>query len=59
MSFSQTDVEKALISCGRHCCLCHKFCGTNIELHHIVPESKGGLDVLDNAIPLCFDCTLK
>jgi hypothetical protein len=21
-----------------------------------VPESKGGLDVLDNAIPLCFDC---
>lgn len=56
MPFSQKDVETALIRCGRHCCLCHKFCGTNIELHHIVPESKGGLDVLDNAIPLCFDC---
>lgn len=56
MPFSQKDVETALVLCGRHCCLCHKFCGTNIELHHIVPESKGGLDVLDNAIPVCFDC---
>jgi len=56
MPFSQKDVETALVQCGRHCCLCHKFCGTNIELHHIVPESKGGPNVLDNAIPLCFDC---
>jgi hypothetical protein len=35
---------------------CHKFCGTKIELHHIVPEHEGGLSTLDNAIPLCFDC---
>ena len=56
MPFSQKDVETALVLCGRNCCLCHRFCGTNIELHHIVPEGKGGLDVLDNAIPLCFDC---
>lgn len=56
MSFSQKDADRALVSCGRHCCLCHKFCGTNIELHHIVPESKNGSDVFDNCIPLCFDC---
>jgi len=56
MPFSQGDTEKALVACGRHCCLCHKFCGTNIELHHIIPASEGGTDVFDNAIPLCFDC---
>jgi len=28
----------------------------NIEIHHIVPESEGGTDDIDNALPLCFDC---
>src|SRR5436305_13441321 len=56
MPFLQKDAERALVLCGRHCCLCHKFCGTNIELHHIVPESEGGSDAIDNGIPLCFDC---
>ena len=56
MPFSQGDAERALVACGRHCCLCHKFCGTNIELHHIVAESEGGSDTFNNAIPVCFDC---
>lgn len=52
-----TDVkEQALLACGRHCCLCHKFCGLKIELHHIVQVTEGGKDILENCIPLCFDC---
>lgn len=27
-----------------------------MEIHHIVPESKGGEDTEENGIPLCFDC---
>lgn len=56
MGFPQTVVEQALVACGRHCCLCHKFCGTKIELHHIEQRADGGVDSFDNCIPLCFDC---
>ena len=56
MGFSQKVKEEALIACGRHCCICHKFCGTKIEVHHIKLESEEGTNTLDNAIPLCFDC---
>jgi len=56
MGFNTKISEKALISCGRHCCLCHKFCGTKIELHHIEQKKHGGKDVFDNCLPLCFDC---
>ncbi|WP_308620302.1 HNH endonuclease [uncultured Desulfovibrio sp.] len=56
MSFSHDVMDEALVSCGRTCCICKKFCGVKIEGHHIVPESKGGDDSFDNCIPLCFDC---
>ena len=26
--------EDAMIACGRHCCICHKFCGNKMEVHH-------------------------
>ncbi len=48
--------EKALIACGRKCCICHRFCGVKMELHHIWQEADGGLSDFDNCIPLCFDC---
>ncbi|HPE73298.1 MAG TPA: HNH endonuclease [Candidatus Competibacter sp.] len=48
--------EEALVACGRRCCVCHRFCGRNIELHHIEMESKGGKSIFENCIPLCFDC---
>ncbi len=48
--------EDALVACGRSCCVCRMFCGRNIELHHIVMESKGGESTFDNCIPLCFNC---
>ncbi|MCZ7673803.1 MAG: HNH endonuclease [Chloroflexi bacterium] len=56
MAFPQNVRTKALLWCDRHCCLCKKACGVNIEVHHLVPESEGGGNEIDNAIPLCFDC---
>jgi len=51
-AFSQEVKERAMIACGRACSVCHKFCGVNMEVHHI----EGGEGVFENAIPLCFDC---
>ena len=56
MPFDQKTRTKALLWSDRHCCLCKKACGVNIEVHHLVQESEGGGDDIDNAIPLCFDC---
>lgn len=56
MSFPKNIADEALVACGRSCCICHVFCGTKIELHHIQPKSKGGNDTFDNCIPLCFNC---
>jgi hypothetical protein len=55
MSWSKVK-EDALVASGRHCCICHKFCGIKIEAHHIVLQSEGGQDTSDNCIMLCFDC---
>jgi hypothetical protein len=56
VGFHDTIADEALIACQRCCCLCQKFCGVNIELHHIKQKSKGGEDTFENCIPLCFDC---
>lgn len=56
MAFSKAVKEGALLACGRCCCVCHKFCGTKIEVHHIREASEGGDNTYENAIPLCFDC---
>ena len=56
MPFPPNVKEDALVACGRCCCLCHKVCGIKIEVAHIKAEGDGGPNVLDNAIPLCFDC---
>jgi len=54
--FSDDVRNKVLLWSDRHCCLCKKACGINIEVHHLVPEEQDGGDDIDNAIPLCFDC---
>lgn len=56
MPFPDKMRIKVLLWCDRHCCLCKKQCGTNIVIHHIVPEKQGGTNHIDNATPLCFDC---
>ncbi len=56
MGFSNQIKEKAYIASARRCCVCKKFKGRNIEVHHIVQKADGGKDTYENAIPLCFDC---
>jgi hypothetical protein len=51
--FQEADKIKLLLWCDRHCCLCGKACGTDIEIAHIEAKEPG---VIDNAIPLCYDC---
>jgi len=56
VSFPKSVADKALVACGRYCCICHKFCGTKMQCHHIVPEGQQGDDTFGNCIPLCLDC---
>ncbi len=56
MPFSQDTRRRVLLWSDRHCCLCKKACGVNIEVHHLLPAERGGNDDVNNAIPLCFEC---
>lgn len=56
MGFKQSEVARLLVACQRRCCVCHKFCGVKMELHHITWKSSGGPDDIENAIPVCFEC---
>ena len=52
--FSDDTIRKCLLWSARHCCLCGKDCGVDIEVAHIPGEEKS--DDIDSAIPLCYDC---
>lgn len=56
MVFSRKIKEDILVASARHCCVCHRYKGVKVEVHHIVPKEQGGEDILENAIALCFDC---
>jgi hypothetical protein len=58
--FKEEDKIKCLLWCDRHCCLCRKNCGLDIEIAHI-DRSLIGEEVndIDNAIPLCYECHAK
>ncbi len=56
MGFPQKIKIDALTLAARHCCVCHRYKGLKIEVHHIEQEGKGGANSLENAIALCFDC---
>lgn len=56
MGFPATVRERALVASARHCCVCHRYKGVKVEVHHITPEASGGANDFDNAIVLCFDC---
>ena len=57
-AFTEDVKLKCLLWSDRHCCLCGKACGTDIEVAHIDPKEIGGKNI-DNAIPLCYDCHAK
>jgi hypothetical protein len=54
--FLPADKIKMLLWCSRHCCLCGKNAGPDIEIAHMDP--RGG-NQIDNGIPLCYDCHAK
>lgn len=56
MAFPEAQVAQLLADCKRHCCVCLRWCGSRIHLHHIHPRAEGGRDDIDNAIPVCLDC---
>ncbi len=51
--FSEETRIKCLLWSDRHCCLCGKRSGTDIEIHHIDRKDDNSLE---NAIPLCYNC---
>jgi hypothetical protein len=56
MPFSRPVREEALVRSGRRCCVCHRWLGVKVEVHHIKQEADGGANTIENAIVLCFDC---
>lgn len=56
MGFSPEIRRNELVASARHCCVCHRYKGVKVEVHHIIPKDKGGTDDQENAITLCFDC---
>ena len=53
MSFSENVKIEAKKKAFFRCVVCHD---TFVEVHHIIPQSEGGEDTLDNAAPLCAKC---
>ena len=56
MPFSRSVKARVLVAAARHCCVCHRYKGLNIEVHHIKQESESEDNSFENAIALCFDC---
>jgi 5-methylcytosine-specific restriction endonuclease McrA len=54
--FPDTVAQELLAACARRCCICQRWRGRNLEIHHIKPKSKGGKGTSENGIPVCFDC---
>lgn len=53
MPFNEATKREAKERSAFRCCICHK---PFVEVHHIVPQSAGGSDFLENAAPLCAYC---
>jgi hypothetical protein len=56
MGFDKKDVAELLVKCHRRCCVCHRFCGSKMEIDHITQKAEGGSDDIENGIAVCFDC---
>ncbi len=54
--FQGKEFNELLAKCKRRCCICYRFCGFKMEIHHIVQPDDGGDNSIENAIPVCFEC---
>jgi hypothetical protein len=53
MPFPDSVRKEAQRKAHFQCVACHR---PFVEVHHIMPQSEGGPDTLDNAAPLCSGC---
>lgn len=53
MSFTEKIKTEARKRSAYRCCACHK---PFVEIHHIIPQSQGGPNTLENAAALCAYC---
>lgn len=53
MPFSERVKLLAKAKAAFRCCVCHK---PFVEVHHLIPEAKGGPSTIANAAPLCASC---
>lgn len=53
MAFSEKVKKQAREKACFRCVICHR---PFVEVHHILPQSEGGADTLENAAPLCAEC---
>lgn len=53
LPFSERIKKQARKKAHFRCVICHE---PFVDVHHIVPESEGGPNTLDNAAPLCAGC---
>ncbi len=51
MAFTPTQKLEVKKKAHFKCCVCWSF--EFIHVHHVIPESEGGPDTIDNAAPLC------
>lgn len=56
MGFPQKVKNQIFVDTARHCCVCHRYKGVKVEVHHIKQQALGGENTYENAISLCFDC---
>ena len=49
-------VDKMMVLCGRHRCVCRRFRPTKLQVHHIRERAYGGTDDEDNLIVICLSC---
>ena len=54
MSFSESVKRELKRKSNYRCCFCEEI--NFLDVHHIKPQSVGGSDDIDNAVPLCRKC---
>ena len=53
MPFSDKVREEVSKKAAFRCCRCQNI---GVEVHHLIPEGKGGSNEIENAAPLCAKC---
>lgn len=50
-------LNESIMKRDNHCCaICGQFVEAGVKAHHEPPRSKGGQDIPENMITLCYKC---